>query len=211
MDYIRCSVVCSVSQSRTVISDLTSDYGVDFTIGLRKARRLIRSVGPSTDCRVRTICLERSALLGLLSRGKQRLQTGFSAWHRDKHRSFEGYAMKSPLIPCLISSSAESISLEAPDVCARHARIACTLRPLPIDERTTPAVSSLLPGQSILGGLYFPSPDPLPILNNHILVPNHHLHLLFHHKILMVRSQRFAGRVIHESREVLVVFEDEGA
>ena len=51
----------------------------------------------------------------------------------------------------------------------------------------------------------------LAVLDKHVFIPNHHLHLAFIHEIIVVRGQVFAVLVVHELGQGLPVREYKGA
>lgn len=55
------------------------------------------------------------------------------------------------------------------------------------------------------------STNPLALINDHILIPHHHLHLTLYHEVLVIWRQRLRPRVVHELRQILVVLEHKRA
>ena len=54
-------------------------------------------------------------------------------------------------------------------------------------------------------------PYSLALINHHVLIPYHHLHLTLHHEIVMITRQRLAFGIIQELSERQVIRENKRA
>ena len=52
---------------------------------------------------------------------------------------------------------------------------------------------------------YSSSLHHFPLLDNHVLVTNQHLHFILHHEIVVVPRQGLARRIIHELGKVPII------